>query len=124
MAEKMINHFYGEKAIADSAGTHEALPFIFVDDPTIMVMCKWGIDMSAHRAKSISEVADSFDIVVNMSPESPYELKNRFPHLGTATWVEWNIIDPRGKPIEVYREVRDALKVHIDSFFEEPYAIA
>ncbi len=124
MAEKILNHFYGERAVADSAGTHEALPYIFVDDPTIAVMCKWDIDMSAHRAKSISSVTESFDIVINMSPESSYRLQDRLPHLKTVTWVEWVITDPRGQPIEVYRSVRDALKENIDSFFEEPYAIA
>jgi protein-tyrosine-phosphatase len=33
--------------------------------------------------------------------------------------IEWQIPDPKGKPIEVFREVRDILENRVKNLFEE-----
>jgi protein-tyrosine-phosphatase len=33
--------------------------------------------------------------------------------------IEWEIPDPKGKPIEVFREVRDILENRVKNLFEE-----
>lgn len=126
MAEKIVNKFHGEIAVADSAGTDQALPLIFVDDSTIKAMEELGLDkeMVSHTAKHVGEVTDSFDFVINMSPESDDVLKNAFSNLQSAAWLNWRVRDPRGQTKKVYQRVRDQLKEQIEEFFEELASIA
>jgi arsenate reductase len=63
MAEAYLNHLYGERYEAHSAGTHPTKINPFV----VKVMAEDGIDLSDARSKSIEEYLDwDFDLVVTV----------------------------------------------------------
>jgi arsenate reductase len=63
MAEALLNHDYGKRFEAQSAGTHPTR----VNPYAIAVMDEIGIDISNHRSKSIEEFKNQiFDIVVTV----------------------------------------------------------
>lgn len=119
MAENLANYFYGETAVADSAGTHEDLPHIYLDVETMKVMRELGIDIAKHEPKSIEVVTGFFDVVINMSRVDNEVLRSSKPNLQDATWIFWDVPDPRGKPIEAYSRVREMLKEKIALLLKE-----
>ncbi len=126
MAEKIVTDRYSNVQ-ADSAGTHEALPNIGMDQCTIDVMQEIDIDIAGHKPKHLTKVTGTFDVIVNMSPHSNEDVKtyaDAFEVFGRE-WIRWEVEDPRGKDIEVYRTVRDILEAKISNLFfrgsVEPY---
>ena len=88
--------------IASSAGLAptEAIPL-----DTVEAMREKNIDVSGHVPALYEPFeAMDYDLVVNMAgfklpgPPDPKEL------------IEWNVNDPYGAPVEVYRVVRDDLE--------------
>jgi protein-tyrosine-phosphatase len=96
---------YGEgKAEASSAGT---MPAEEVNPTVVRVMREKGIDLSANKPKLIANrmVQDADTIVVmGCSAEGFCPA----PLLGKV--VDWGIEDPKGKPIERVREIRDEIE--------------
>jgi protein-tyrosine-phosphatase len=109
MAEKIANHLFPDKVIADSAGTFQHMWTVDMDAETIGVMKEVDIDISRHRPKYFASVGGEWDVVVNMSPERRNWIVDQKPNLLSARWVDWRITDPRGRPINIYRGVRDVL---------------
>jgi arsenate reductase (thioredoxin) len=73
MAEGWLRHFGNAELDVHSAGTRPC----FVNPTAIQVMMESGIDISAHRSKSVDEyVSQSFDCVLtvcdNAREECPY----------------------------------------------------
>ena len=76
---------------------------------TIQIMAEKNIDVSRHFSKPFDVTGvNEFDLVVNMSG-CPLPQGIRVPVL------EWNIADPIGQPLSVYRHVRD----HIEGLVAE-----
>ena len=109
MAKYIADEFYGDRAEADSCGTHSSLPFIELWQPTIEALREINIDMSDHQPKHIDKVKEKFDIVINMSPFDNEILKARNKHLKDAQWEYWSVRDPGGLPLSDQRAVRDVL---------------
>lgn len=71
---------------------------------TIQIMAEKNIDVSRHFSKPFDvTAANEFDVLVNMSG-CPLPDGLRIPVL------EWNIPDPIGQPLPVYRHVRDQIE--------------
>lgn len=120
MAEKLCNLYGKGKVIADSAGVHPALPNVLVDLETIEVMKEVGIDISSYEPKHIDCVdISSFDVVVNMSPFPASEILRLYSPNFKGKVIEWKITDPRGRPKEIYRSVRDCLKEKVLELIRE-----
>jgi len=96
---------------AESAGTR---PSDAVDDTAVQVMAEAGVDISGQRPTALTgEMNDRFDVIVTMGcidgcPVTP----------GEKT-LTWDIEDPRGKAIEVYRGVRDDIRRHVEQLLNE-----
>lgn len=114
MAEGFARHIGGDFVEPYSAGTH---PTGLVADEAIEVMKEKGIDISAHYSKGLDAVPiDEMDYVVTMGcclPESVC------PVTYVGEKVEWDIEDPIGKPIEVFRRVRDDIERRVRNLLEE-----
>ena len=110
MAEMICNAYGKGEVVSESAGVHPALPYIEVDQPTIIAMREIGIDISCHKPKHIRSLDLSFfDVLINMSPlPSKDLLKHSRTFKGII--IEWAVIDPRGRSPMIYRKVRDDLK--------------
>ena len=119
MAEGIAKRLLGTRIYVDSARLRAgpANPF------AVAVMREIGIDIAAHRAKSVDEVADeTFDLVVSLSPEA----QHRAVEMTRTTACElefWNTFDPsvvegnRETRLEAFRQVRDGLTRRIRERF-------
>ena len=106
MAEGFFNHLANGKAHAISAGTK---PAGAVDPRTVEVMSEVGIDISAARPKALTvEMLEQADRVVVMGCGAE--------GVCPASYVEtedWQLEDPKGKPIEDVRRIRDEIRVMV-----------
>ncbi len=95
--------FYGKgKVEAFSAGSR---PSGRVNETAVLVMKEGGIDISAQSSKGFDSLASGdFDIVVTMG------CGDECPFVPASSRIDWKIRDPKGRPIEFFREVRDEIK--------------
>jgi protein-tyrosine-phosphatase len=105
---------YGEgKVEATSAGT---VPAEEINPTVVQVMREKGIDLSANKPKLITDQmvqeADAI-IVMGCSAEGfcPAPLLSKV--------VDWGIEDPKGKPIERVREIRDEIERRMRTLLDE-----
>jgi arsenate reductase (thioredoxin) len=102
-----------------AAGRHTSLsagttPADRVHPEVVEVMREIGLDLSDRRPRLLSrELAERADIVVTMGcgDECPYVPGKRY--------VEWDLPDPKGRPLEEVREIRDDIVRRIDSLLAD-----
>ena len=110
MAEGFANVFGQGKIEIYSAGSR---PSSSIDPLVIQVMKEKGIDLSGKRPKSLNELPTiEMDYLVSMGCEEtcPAVLAKRI--------AEWEIPDPKGKSIELYREIRDIIEQKVKALLE------
>jgi len=96
---------------AVSAGT---APGERVHPEVVAVMKEVGIDLSSAMPRKLTaELAQDADLLVTMGcgDECPY-----VPGLKTE---DWSLEDPKGKPIERVREIRDEIKGRVEALLRE-----
>jgi arsenate reductase (thioredoxin) len=94
--------------IALSAGS-EADPGGHVHPEVIEVMRELGIDLSDRRPQRLStDLAEQADVVVTMG------CGDACPFIAGKRYIDWELADPKGRPIEEVRTTRDdiARRVH------------
>jgi arsenate reductase (thioredoxin) len=93
-----------------SAGTR---PTGEINPTAIQVMKEVGIDISKQKSKEITEdMIRNSTVRVNMGCMD----KESCPTLFIHNLLEWGIEDPKGKPIEKVREVRDIIEQRVKEF--------
>jgi arsenate reductase len=106
MAEALFNQLAGGRARAISAGTD---PVDAVDATVVEAMREVGIDISGNRPRALTlEMIEQAHKVVTMG----CGVEGVCP----ATFVEtedWELEDPRGKPLEKVREIRDQIRSRV-----------
>ena len=119
MAEGLLRHDAGGRFEVFSAGTKPTQ----VRPEAIAVMHEIGIDISAHRSKSVDEFAGQpFDHVITVC-DNARESCPVFP-AGTRR-VHWSIEDPAAvlggeeTRVAAFRRVRDELRARLESFARE-----
>jgi arsenate reductase len=118
MAEGFLRSLYGDTYDAASAG----LRAFRVSRTATRVMKESGIDISAHRSKSIGELAGTrFDLVVSLCDEAACTPRSLLPP--GDEYIHKEFPDPanfRGDEeeiLEAYRDVRD----RIESWIREQF---
>jgi arsenate reductase len=102
MAQGFAEVFGGEKVEVYSAGS---IPSSQIDPIVIEVMKEKGIDVSGRRPKGLNDLPPiEMDYLITMGCEETC------PAVLAKRDIEWQIPDPKGKPIEVFREVRDMIE--------------
>lgn len=103
MAEGFFNKYAPKGYEAISAGTK---PVSQINPIAVDVMWEAGIDISSQKSKELTEdmIRNSSNIV-NMGCME----KESCPTLFLQNLLDWNIEDPKGKPIEKVREIRDEI---------------
>jgi arsenate reductase len=90
-----------------SAGTK---PTSQINALAIQVMNEIGIDISKQRSKDLTEdMMRNSDKIINMGCME----KNFCPTLFIPKVIDWGIEDPKDKPIEKVREIRDEIERRI-----------
>lgn len=103
MAEGFFNKYAPKGYEAISAGTK---PISQINPIAVEVMREADIDISNQKSKELTEdmIRNSSNIV-NMGCME----KESCPTLFLQNLLDWNIEDPKGKPIEKVREIRDEI---------------
>ena len=112
MAEAFLNRLAAGKVTAISAGTE---PAEAIDPVVVKVMREVGIDISHQQPQRLTpEMIEQADKVITMGCG--------IEEVCPATFVEtedWNIDDPRRKPVEKVREIREQIQVKVLSLLKE-----
>ena len=103
MAEGFFNKYAPKGYEAISAGTK---PISQINPIAVEVMREADIDITNQKSKELTEdmIRNSSNIV-NMGCME----KESCPTLFLQNLLDWNIEDPKGKPIEKVREIRDEI---------------
>ena len=73
-------------------------------------MSEVGIDISTQKSKEITEdMIRNSSKIVNMGCMD----KQSCPTLFLQNLIDWNIEDPKDKPIEIVREIRDEIEQRV-----------
>jgi len=103
MAEAFARKYGGGKVEALSAGTTPAKE---VNPVVIQVMREKGIDLTAKKPKAITrQMVEEADMIIVMGCSA----EGFCPAPLLSKVVDWQIEDPKDKPIEKVREIRDEI---------------
>lgn len=98
---------------AISAGS-EANPDGAVHPGVVEAMLELGIDLSDRRPQRLSrELAAQADVVVTMG------CGDACPYIPGKRYVDWELEDPAGRPLEAVRQTRDEISRRIDELLAE-----
>ena len=113
MAEGFFNQKYAPKGFhAISAGTR---PVSQIDPIVVQVMSEVRIDISSQKSKIITEdMIRSSATSVNMGCTERAEC----PTLFMNKVIDWGIEDPKGKPIDKVRTIRDEIDLRVREIAE------
>jgi arsenate reductase len=83
-----------------------------INPDAVQVMEEIGIDISKQFSKAIDndKLAD-YDAVISMCSVKTADF---CPSTFIGTQANWNIEDPKGEPLEVFRRVRDEIKSKVE----------
>jgi len=113
MAEAFAKKYGENKFIASSAGNKPASQ---VNPLVVEVMKEKGIDISQNKPKLISfQMANESDLIVTMGCNDQGICPGPF----FKPTIEWKLEDPKGKPIEKVREIRDEIDHKVQGLIEE-----
>lgn len=103
MAAALLQHHAGDRIVVRSAGT---APADTINPAVIEAMAEFGIDLHAAGAtpKQLTDDAvRASDVVITMGcgDECPYYPGKRY--------LDWQLDDPAGQPIETVRTIRDRI---------------
>jgi protein-tyrosine-phosphatase len=94
-----------------SAGSRPASQ---VDPLIIEVMKEKGIDLSSRHPKGLNDLPPGeMDYLVTMGCEESC------PAILSKRVIEWDIPDPKGKPVDVYRKVRDFIEKKVKALLQD-----
>jgi arsenate reductase len=110
MAEAFFNQMAKGKARAISAGSQ---PADKVNPTVVDAMREAGIDISKNMPKLLSlEMMEGIDKAITMGCE------NSCP-LTTVETEDWGLEDPKDRPIEQVRKIRDEIKERVKRLIEQ-----
>ncbi len=112
MAEGFFRKYAPEGYETTSAGT---IPTSKINPLTIEVMKEVGIDVSKQKPKELTEdMIKNSTKIINMGCMD----KNFCPALFVPKVIDWGIEDPKDKPIEKVREIRDEIEKRVREVIE------
>jgi arsenate reductase (thioredoxin) len=111
MAAAFLNHLADpEKATALSAGTE---PGTHVHPEVLAAMREVGIDLTAARPQLLTpELGRGARYLITMG------CGDRCPVLPGVKVLDWPLEDPKGKPMERVREIRDDVRRRVQEFVD------
>jgi arsenate reductase (thioredoxin) len=103
MSRALFERAAGGRHTSDSAGSI-AEPTDRVHPEVLEVMNELGIDLSDQRPKRLTDrLAEQADVVVTMG------CGETCPFIPGTRYVDWDLPDPKGQPIDTVRGIRDRI---------------
>jgi len=113
MAEVFANKYGKDKFEVSSAGNK---PADKVNPEVVEVLKEKGIDISMNKPKMLTfQMAQDADLIVTMGCNDQRICPGPF----FKPTVDWKLEDPKGKPIEKVREIRDDIENRVQRLIEE-----
>jgi arsenate reductase len=101
MSQALFERAAGDEHRALSAGT---TPAGHVHPEVVAVMRELDIDLSDRTPQLLTrDLAEQADIVVTMG------CGDQCPYIPGKQYIDWELPDPSGQPIETVREIRDEI---------------
>jgi arsenate reductase len=111
MSQVLFERAAGGRHTALSAGT---TPGDRVHPEVVEVMSELGFDLSGRRPRLLTrELAERADIVVTMG------CGDACPYIPGKRYVDWDLPDPKGRPLGAVRAIRDDIARRIDALLAE-----
>jgi arsenate reductase len=102
MSAALFERAAGARHTAESAGT---TPAEHVHPEVVEVMREVGIDLADKTPQLLTtELAERADVVVTMG------CGDACPYIPGKRYIDWNLPDPKGRPIEDVRRLRDDIE--------------
>lgn len=112
MAEAFANRYGKGKLVATSAGVMLAGR---VNPVVVEAMKEKGIDISMNKPKLLTaQMAQEADIIITMG----CSVEKFCPAPLLKNVVDWGLEDPKGKPMEKVREIRDEIETRVKELVE------
>ena len=113
MAEAFAKKYGVDKLIVSSAGNKPAEK---VNPVVVEVLKEKGINISSNKPKLITaKMAQEQDLIVTMGCNDQGFCPGPF----FKPTIEWKLEDPKGKPIEKVREIRDDIERRVQNLIAE-----
>jgi arsenate reductase (thioredoxin) len=101
MSEALFRRVADERDTARSAGT---TPAERVHPEVVEAMRELGVDLSAQKPKRLTrDMAEWADTIVTMG------CGDECPYIPGKRYIDWDLPDPKGQPIEAVRRTRDEI---------------
>ena len=111
MSAALFERAAGERHEADSAGT---TPADRVHPEVVAVMRELGIDLADRVPRKLTnEAAQRADVVVTMG------CGDECPYIPGKRYIDWELTDPKGLPIDAVRAVRDDIAERVAALRDE-----
>jgi protein-tyrosine-phosphatase len=111
MSQALFERAAGGRHEAESAGT---TPGDRVHPEVVDAMRELGVDLSDRVPKKLDyDAAQRADVVVTMG------CGDECPYIPGKRYVDWDLRDPKGLPIDEVRAIRDDIAARIDGLVRE-----
>jgi protein-tyrosine-phosphatase len=111
MSEALFTRVAGGEHEARSAGT---APAGRVHPEVVEVMREIGVDLAGRRPRRLStEMAEWADVVVTMG------CGDDCPYVPGARYLDWDLPDPKGRPLDAVRDTRDEIERRVSALARE-----
>ena len=111
MSQALFERAAGTRHEAESAGT---TPAERVHPEAIEVMREIGIDLGERVPRRLTrEMAERADVLVTMG------CGDECPYVPGARYIDWDLSDPQGQPIEEVRQTRDVIAERVGVLVSE-----
>ena len=111
MAAALLAKRVGEKIVVHSAGS---APGETLNSAVVSAMAEVGIDISDEKPKKLTdEMARDADVIVTMG------CGDACPVYPGKRYVDWELPDPAGRPVEDVRSIRDEIDTRVNALAAE-----
>ncbi len=111
MSQALFERAADGRHTADSAGTE---PAERVHPRVVETMREIGIDLSPRRPRLLTrELAEQADVVVTMG------CGDQCPYIPGKRYVDWELPDPKGRPLVEVRATRDEISRRVSGLVEQ-----
>jgi len=111
MAAAILSKRAGTGVVVHSAGSD---PADTLNPSVVTALAEWDLDITQERPKRLTDdMARAADVIVTMG------CGDSCPVYPGKRYVDWELPDPAGRPIEEVRAIRDEIAARVDALVTE-----